>query len=206
MSQLSVETYQQTQEDLAKLSLWIFETIKPYIKGRTLEMDSNSGVMSSFFVDQSIPVHLNAPDETTRSSLTEKFKSTELVKGIHCIDYSLPDVDAKHSSFIGRFSTVIAPYPGIYHGNPKLIINKAKLLLKSRGHLILFLPSFTVLFPGLENDFKKLKSYDRRPLQALLEYCEILKIRYFCLEASIVPSVDKKTLAFPYLVAVARTP
>jgi hypothetical protein len=68
--------------------------------------------------------------------------------------------------------------------------------------LIIALPSFTVLFPGMEQDLENIKRYNRKPLKKLFCDFNIVKVRYFYLEENSHPMLA--TLPGLTMIVVAR--
>jgi hypothetical protein len=181
MSQLTIETFHRRPGEVMKLNLWMFENIQPYIKGRTLEATSGSGLFSSCLVEQGIPIHLNDTNNSNRQMLRERFTGSGM-KAIHSLDLLRQDFEQYYSSYLGAFSTLISLNITEFAYHEKIELDNAKRLLRKGGHLIFAAPSFTALYPGLEQDLEDLNRYNGKTLRSLLSESKILKIRYFSLE------------------------
>lgn len=193
MAQLTIETFLPQPEENLRLNDWIFANIQPYIIGRVFEMDSGTGTISSRLVDLRFTVQLNATDEINRKYLREKFQGEALVRGIHRINFSQPDLEPAYADFAGSFSTVIA-LNIIEHGfHAKNTFKKAKDLLVQGGHLIVATRSHIAFYPGWQQDIELIKNYDRKSIRETLSNCEILKTRYFDWNGLSVIAVGRKT-------------
>jgi len=64
--------------------------------------------------------------------------------------------------------------------NDKLAIANAKLLLRTRGHLIVLVPAYTALFNDLDEGLDHFRRYNRESITKLLNKdFEILNTQYF---------------------------
>jgi SAM-dependent methyltransferase len=183
MSQLTIETFHQHPAEIFKLNEWIFDVIQPFAIGRILEMDSGSGDFSSLLIERGIPVHLSDIDKINRDKLRLRFKASSQMKSVNKVDFLRPDFEQYYSTMLNIFSTIVR-LNITEHGFPtKKELENANRLLRKNGHIIVTLPSYTVLFPGLEHDVEALKRYNRRTLKVLLNEFKILKTRYFNLKS-----------------------
>ena len=189
MSHLAIETFLQQPEEVSKLNQWIFENIQPYVKGKTMEMHSGSGVFSSLLIEQGTRLHLSDLDKPNRDRLREKFNGRHELRTVNKIDYHHHDFKQCYAPLLDIFSTVVAVNFAEQGFLSRIELDNGKLLLRKGGHLIVALPSFTALFPGLEQDLEDLKMYNRKPLKKFLGDFQILKVRYFRLEANTHPSL-----------------
>ena len=173
-------TFTSNPDSIARLKNWIFDTIQPYIKGRTMEMGSGQGAMTSILIDHGLPVHLSDESQDNREHLRNQFQGIDGVRMIHDIDFFSDDFERKYSSSIGVFSTVVAVNI-IEHGYyDNKALNNAKHLLRIRGHLIIVMPSYTTLYSYLKEDLIEWKKYNAIAVKKMVgPNIEILKVRYF---------------------------
>jgi len=181
-SQQTIDNFLPNEE--ARFNNWIFEVVKSYIKGRTLELGSGSGDFSSIFIEHGLPIHLSDPDKSNRNYLRAKFEPSPYLKGVHDVDLLRHDFIEYHAPMIGVFSTVLCINIDFSRDNDLLkeaFVN-AKSLLHRNGCLIISIPSYTEAYPGTEQNLRELKRGNRKPLGDLLGDLRVLKNRYFNFE------------------------
>lgn len=158
----------------------MFDTIRPYVKGSILEIGSGIGNISDIFVQTGIPLTLSDLDTRYCGMLAEKFHGEPMVRGVYQIDLGHPGFENEYAELLGKFSTVFALNVVEHIPNDKLAIANAKLLLRTRGHLIVLVPAYTALFNGLDQGLDHWRRYNRESLKKLLSKdFEILKTQYF---------------------------
>jgi hypothetical protein len=178
--QQTSHTFTSKPNDLTRLNNWIFDTIQPYIKGRTMEIGSGHGAMASIFVDHSLPIHLSDEYQVNRQLLQERFQGVDAVRMIHDMDFLSNDFERNYRSSLGKFATAVAVNITEHGYYNKIALNNAKHLLRIRGHLIIIAPAYTSLYAGLEEDLEEWKKYNAVMIKKMLgENIEVLKVRYF---------------------------
>lgn len=202
MSQLAIETFIKTPDEIIKLNKWIFENIQPYIKERILELGSGSGIFSSLLIEQGISLHLSAETKVAREKLYEKLNGSTLIKAVHNIDLLHSEFKNRYSNELEVFSTLIAVNITENNFLRQIELENAKHLLRKGGNIIIVLPSSIEFYPGLDYDLEELKRHNRKYLKLQLSGFQIMKARYFNLSAVENTSV----FALPKLavIAVAR--
>ena len=167
-------------DDINRLSQWIFENIEPYIKGRTLELGSSRGGISSIFIKRSLPVHLCDENGANRETLRKRFGGMQAMRMIHDIDFNDPFFDQVYADSAGVFSTVIAvnvAEHGIYENR---MIHRAKYFLGSGGHFMLAMPASVILFGNVGSHIDDLKQHNYKVARHFMgDNFEPLKIRHF---------------------------
>jgi len=197
---MSLPTYSSVSE-VASIMQWMFDIARPYVKGRTLEIGSGRGEISSFFVENKIPLHLSDTDQINREKLREKFDGDPEVRNIHRMDLHKLNFDEDYSTIFGAFGTIFK-----LNLSQRPIdapdIAKIKLLLRDGGHLIALMPAYTTLYNGLDADWRELKKYNRGSIIELLgNSFDILKTRYFSLPSFGSPTFGQTGLSS---VVIAR--
>jgi len=170
--------------DIIRLTNWIFDTIQPYTKGRTLEMGSGQGAIASIFIAHGLPIHLSDESQDNREKLRKKFHGIGAVRMIHDIDFLSEIFTRKYTGSIGAFSTVVAVNIAGHGYYDAKALNNAKHLLRIRGHLIIVAPVHTTLYPGLEQDLNEYKKHNAIVVKKMMgNNVEVLKVRYFNFQA-----------------------
>jgi hypothetical protein len=172
--------FNQAQGDIVSLNRWIFDTIQPYIKGRTIELGSCQGAIASIFTEHGLPIHLSDEHRTNRDALREKFQEVPGVRMIHDIDFLDPGFKLVNTSSLSAFDTVVAinvTEHGFYN---KIALNNAKHLLRIRGHFMMIAQAHTAFYNGLEEDLSEWKKHNASDVEKLMgANVAVLKVRYF---------------------------
>ncbi len=190
-------------EDLSRFNNWLLETILPYIKGNVLEMDSGTGEMSALFSMLDVRLHLNDISKYNRDRLRERFNDMATVKAVRNINLQSKAFTKTYSSYLGKFSTLIALNVSDHGLYDKTAILNAKELLRGGGYLIIIVPAYTAMYHGFGNNEEGWKKYNRSRLNKLLGAdLEIMKVRYLNINES-KPEDFCKRLGLSVL-AVAR--
>jgi hypothetical protein len=190
----------KTQNETRQLNQWMFDTIRPYLRGRILEIGSGLGAVSSLFIENGITIHLSDADKQYYNSLIQKHKGVSAVRDIHVIDFHHSDFERTYVESLGAFNLLFA-LNIIDHGCPDtLTIKNAKLLLRKGGLLILVSPAYTAIYDGLDKDLESWKYYNRDAIQQFYgDDFDIIKARYFSLTAA----SDKISLSHSGLSVIA---
>jgi len=188
-----IESFLSTTEEKQRLNDWMFETIKPFIKGRIFEIHSGEGEFSSRLINHGFTIQLNAISDSNRKYLRDKFKESTMVRGVHKIDFFREDLEEEYSHFENQFPTVIVR-DDIEENviNTIHTIKKAKRLLSHGGRFIVIGQCPTVLFPGTFPDIKLLKQHNRDWISKLMINCNLIKTWYFIFGSPNFISVAEK--------------
>ena len=108
-----------------KLNHWMYSQIKPYVKGKILEIGSGIGNISRYFIENGDEICLSDIRDQYLKLLREKYPDNEVIK----IDLVDSDFDVKHSKLFETFELVFA-LNVIEHieEDRKALINLSKLL------------------------------------------------------------------------------
>src|SRR5258707_9791727 len=91
-----------------RLNAWMFETIRPYVKGKALEIGSGIGNISAQFVKHGLPLSLSDYSDEYCQSLKKKFSSEPQIGNIIKVDLVDKDFNTRHASLLGHFDTIFA--------------------------------------------------------------------------------------------------
>ena len=87
---------------------WMFEAIRPYIAGKTLEIGSGIGNISAILVRHHLPLYVSDHTDKYVERLRNRFAATDEIKDILSIDLTDEHFDTVHAGIIGTFDTVFA--------------------------------------------------------------------------------------------------
>jgi SAM-dependent methyltransferase len=163
-----------------QLNQWMFETIRPYVKGKVLEIGSGIGNISECFVLQGMSITLSDLELHYCNLLCEKFSGEPKVQGVHQIDLGHPNFERAYSSLLGSFDTVFALNVVEHIQNDQVAVANAKKLLRNGGYLIVLVPAYKALYNELDEGLEHWRRYNRKTLKSLLtKDFDIVKTQYF---------------------------
>jgi len=147
---------------------WMFEAIRPYIKGKTLEIGSGIGNISSLFVNHQMPLYLSDHTDKYIVRLERRFVSTENIKGIFSIDLTDKRFDTTHAAITGTFDTVFALNVIEHIEDDRLAVENCRKLLAPGGRLVLLVPAWPSLYNRLDKELEHFRRYSSAMLRNLL--------------------------------------
>src|SRR5215213_8155768 len=92
----------------SRFNEWMYRTIKPYCKGRILEIGSGIGNISAFFIRDGFPIVLSDLNKDYCQLLHQQFEGEPGCQGITELDLVHPDFDQIYAAYLSSFDTVIA--------------------------------------------------------------------------------------------------
>lgn len=154
--------------DADRLNNWMFESIQPYVKGKTLEIGSGIGNISSVFVDHKMPLYLSDYSDEYCRFLRKKFPSEPCVKDIFRIDLVDKEFDTTHAHLIGTFDTVFALNVVEHIDDDQLAVANCYKLLAPGGQLILLMPAYQALYNRFDKELGHFRRHTRKSMDKLL--------------------------------------
>ena len=154
--------------DIDKFNQWMFESIRPYIKGKTLEVGSGIGNISAMFVRSHLPLTLSDYNKEYSRFLQKRFASERLIEGVCQIDLTDPDFETNWSHLFGSFDTVFALNVIEHIEDDQLAVANCYKLLAPKGHLILLMPAYPSLYNGFDKGLGHYRRYTRQTMSGLL--------------------------------------
>lgn len=156
-----------TLESLTKthrLNQWIFDSIRPWVKGRILEIGSGIGNISSLFVEHGMPLSLSDYNASYCRTLTEKFISEPKVEAVYHLDLAARDFPGRYPTLAGQFDTVFALNVVEHIGYDHLALENCHHLLRKDGQVIILVPAYQGLYNILDKNLEHFRRYTRRTL------------------------------------------
>jgi SAM-dependent methyltransferase len=159
---------------------WMFEAVRPYIAGKTLEIGSGIGNISAILVRHQIPLFVSDHTDEYTARLRYRFAATDQVKGVLAIDLSEKDFDTVHAGIVGTFDTVFALNVIEHIGNDHLAIQNCHRLLKPGGRVVILVPAWPALYNRLDKGLEHYRRYSSTTLRQLLSGpFEVTEMKYF---------------------------
>jgi 2-polyprenyl-3-methyl-5-hydroxy-6-metoxy-1,4-benzoquinol methylase len=163
------------------LNKWIYDSIKPYCKGKILEIGSGVGNISEYFLKDKASILLTDIREGYCGSLREKFKDNSTLQGVERMNLIDEDFDKKFEKYFGSFDSVFALNVVEHIFDDQLALANSYKLLKPGGHLVILVPAYQWLFNNFDVQLEHYRRYTRKRLESLFVSCNfsIYRSRYF---------------------------
>mgnify|MGYP006202398147 FL=1 len=150
-------------EKANKFNKWMYETIKPYSKGRILEIGCGIGNISEFFINDNFDIVLSDLRDNYIDILGKKFPTSEAIK----IDLVHPEFDLVYKDYLGAFDTVFALNVVEHIKDDVQAIANCKKLLTNNGNLIILVPAFQALYNNFDVELEHFRRYTTKTLKPL---------------------------------------
>ncbi|WP_108170053.1 methyltransferase [Christiangramia gaetbulicola] len=160
---------------------WMFQIIKPFIKGEVLEIGSGIGNISQQFLQNGYSLMTSDLRTDYCEDLEKKFSGYLGFRGVTRIDLVDPHFKAKHGELLGSFDTVFALNVIEHIEDDILAIANCRKLLKAGGVLIILVPSYKQLFNSFDIELGHFRRYNISKLAKVFNVneLEILHTQYF---------------------------
>ncbi len=167
--------------DADKFNDWMYTTIKPFAKGKVLEIGSGIGNISNYFIEDDFSIMTSDIRDGYCKRLEERFSEEPTFLGTINMNLTDTDFDQKFSAHLNQYDTVFALNVVEHIYDDRLAIRNAKKLLKKGGHLIILVPSYNKLMNGFDEELGHFRRYTVRSLTHLFEQekLEIIHQQYF---------------------------
>lgn len=164
-----------------KFNEWMYDTIKPYCKGKILEVGSGIGNISAFFLRDKYEILLTDIRDVYCEKLESKFSGFQNLMGIKNVDLIDPEFDIKNENLLNSFDTVFALNVIEHIKDDNLSVSNCKKLLKNNGNLIILVPAFQSLYNSFDESLEHYKRYNENSLNKLFfdNNIKIIHNQYF---------------------------
>ena len=164
-----------------RFNRWMYDTIKPWCKGRILEIGGGIGNISQCFLADGEELVVTELQEEYCQIIRDRFPSHPSLKEVITMDIVDPDFDRKYSGFFGSFDTVFALNVVEHIADDRLALKNCKKLLKKGGHLIILVPAFQTLFNHFDTALGHFRRYTVKTLHPVFEANELTVVhrQYF---------------------------
>lgn len=162
---------------------WMYSSIRPYCKGRVLEIGSGVGNISEFFIADRFEICLTDIRDSYCDVLKNKFAGKAGVLGVENIDLVDKDFDSKYARHLGRFDTVFALNVVEHIEDDKLAIANCKKLLNAGGTLIILVPAYRWLYNNFDKELYHFRRYLKKQMSDLFTASGLKVIRSFYFNA-----------------------
>jgi SAM-dependent methyltransferase len=160
-----------------KLNDWMYQTIRPFCKGKILEIGSGIGNISEFFIKNFHDITLSDLRENYRDILKQKFFESNIIE----LNLVAPDFKNKYQDQIGQYDTVFALNVIEHIKDDMLSIENCYSLLKPGGNIIILVPAYQTLYNRFDEELEHYRRYNKKLINKILvdNNFKILHSQYF---------------------------
>ncbi len=151
-----------------KFNRWMYQTIRPYSKGKVLEIGSGIGNISAFFLDDGYSITLSDIRTHYFEDLKNKFSGFVNLESAIQMDLVDDLFREKFSYLQGYFDTVFALNVVEHIEDDNRAIQNCRYLLKEGGNIIILVPAYRSLYNGFDENLGHFKRYTKKTIEALL--------------------------------------
>ena len=158
---------------------WIYQTIKPWIHGKVIEIGSGIGNITSMIAMDGFQVMITETDETYLEILKRKFEDVNSITQILSLDLVDPDFDLKFQHLFQSFDTVIAINVIEHIEDDLTAFDNAQKFLKQNGRLIVLVPNGSLLYNRLDRNLSHFRRYSEEKINNRLNKIGLTRERFF---------------------------
>jgi len=160
---------------------WMYHAIKPWCKGKVLEIGSGIGNISRFLIDDGFQIVLSDLRKDYFSELSEKFSGKKELLGIDQMDIVDPQFSTKFQHLKESFDTIFALNVVEHIFDDELAIKNCKSLLKPGGNLIILVPAYQWLYSPIDASLEHYRRYTKKNMTSvfLKNKFQIIHQQYF---------------------------
>jgi len=170
-------SFAEITDEAQTLNRWIFDKIRPYIKGRTLEISSGINSLCPFFIAHNRPIHLSDTDPNCFEILRATYSGNQIIRSVHSFNFAASDFKEAHPNTLNAFDTVMALNSSAADFGK--MVDNINYVLPQGGTLVLILPAYTSIYHGLDQNLDLWKRYNAKAIRDIVRFnFSISKIRY----------------------------
>ena len=162
----------QVLETIAKagsFNQWMYGRIRPFLKGRILEIGSGIGNISAFAVEEGLTITLSDINTDYQDYLRQKFSVSHNVEGILTIDLQDPNFKTTYHQLEEKFDSIFLLNVIEHLEDDKQAVENCHFLLKKEGNLVLLAPAYAFLYCRFDRELGHFRRYTKRSLSAIFE-------------------------------------
>jgi SAM-dependent methyltransferase len=141
----------------------MYSAIRPFCKGKILEIGSGIGNISHFFFEDKSDIVLSDIRQNYCERLKNKFPQADVLH----FDLVSPNFDTEMKAYFGSFDSIFALNVVEHIENDGLALSNAKKLLKAGGILIILVPAYQSLYNRFDKELMHFRRYTANGLSSL---------------------------------------
>lgn len=150
-------------EDARRFNGWMFGTIRPYLRGKVLEIGSGIGNISTEAIEAGFELTLSDIRDSYCAYLRKKFPERLVLS----LDLVHPDFEIIYKEHLQSFDAAFALNVLEHIKEDHLALRNAKKLLKPGGSLVILVPAYQWLYNGFDKELFHFRRYKRESLEAV---------------------------------------
>ena len=161
-----------------KFNRWMYDSIRPFCKGRILEIGGGIGNISECFLNEGDKLMVSELQLEYCEIIRKRFDNHPNLQGVIAMDIVDPVFDTKYASLFGSFDSVFALNVVEHIQDDQKAIANCKKLLKKGGHLVILVPAFQSLFNHFDTALGHFRRYTARSLRLVFEVNNLPVVHY----------------------------
>lgn len=153
--------------DAGNFNRWMYDTIKPYCRGKILEIGSGVGNISHFFIESGAQICLSDIRDNYCDILRTNYGSKANVLGVENIDLVAPDFDTRYAKLLGTFDSLFALNVIEHIEDDKQAIANCRKLLAPGGSMVILVPAYQGLYNRFDKELFHFRRYLKKNMAAL---------------------------------------
>lgn len=145
------------------LNRWMYETIRPFCKGKILEVGSGTGNISEYFLKDDYLITLSDLRQNYCDIVSEKFRDYENLGGVIKLD-----ICGDVSKCAEQFDTIFALNVVEHIEDHERALSNMRRMLKPNGKVIVLVPAHMQLYNSFDKELMHFRRYNRESLTGLL--------------------------------------
>ncbi len=160
----NVHTSLELLEELYNYNHWIFNKVRPFIKGSVCEVGSGTGKMTQFLLNRERVVCME-PFEMSLAAARERFKKHLNVEFVQCYLRECPNGQLRAQSVDSVICLNVLEHLQDDVENMRCM----RRLCKDRGRVIILVPARMSIYGRIDRSFGHYRRYNRRSLRRVFE-------------------------------------
>ena len=121
---------------------WMYRTIRPFCKGKILEIGSGIGNISENFLNDGYSITLSDVQSNYYNFLQTRFSSYLNMEGVLMLDLVKDEFDTVYAGHLEKYDSLLALNVIEHIENDRLAIHNCKKLIKPGGTRIILAPAY----------------------------------------------------------------
>lgn len=157
---------------------WMYNNIKPWLKGNILEIGSGIGNISRYVLRDFPSVSLSDYDSAYVSILQGKFAQHPSIKGFYSIDLQHKKFEETYPEHRQRYDSIFLLNVIEHLADDQAAVEHCAWMLKPGGNLVLLAPSYNWLFCRMDKELGHFRRYTTKTLSRVVESSGELQVTH----------------------------
>lgn len=157
---------------------WMYDNIKPWLKGDILEIGSGIGNISQFAVRDFPSVSLSDYDSAYVSVLQGKFAGHSSIRGFYSIDLQHEKFEETYLEHRQRYDSIFLLNVIEHLADDQAAVKHCAWMLKPGGNLILLAPAYNWLFCRMDKELGHFRRYTTKTLSRVVESASDIQVAH----------------------------